>query len=157
MEKVQKLIENNKLFEKIVQMMYISSKDMEIFDNEPIEYIGKESDFKDTIFSPKNQVQILLRKITAYQNERGIKKMQYLKKFIDFIFNNFCEYTTKAENSNNGIDWRIKESLMVCICTIHKEVWKYPKELIESIEEILVWYVLNELQSKHPIMRARAC
>ena len=64
------------------------------------------------------------------------------------------EYATKKA-SNEAIDWRIKEALMLAIGIIRDEIWKQD-ELRNQMEEMLVRYILPELSSDQPFMRLRA-
>lgn len=41
------------LFEIIIPIMYISAKDVQLFKEDPIEYIRKQNDFTESLFSPK--------------------------------------------------------------------------------------------------------
>jgi hypothetical protein len=48
------------LFENIIPIMMITHKDVTLFKEDPIEYIRKQNDFTETLFSPKNTVVDLL-------------------------------------------------------------------------------------------------
>lgn len=71
MEKLKPFIETL-LFELIVPIMFITHKDITLYKDDPIEYIRKQNDFSETLFSPKNTVKDLL--IYLCQYKEGGKK-----------------------------------------------------------------------------------
>ena len=53
MEKLKPYVENL-LFDTIIPILYITERDIETFQNDPIEYIRNQYDFEETLFQPKN-------------------------------------------------------------------------------------------------------
>jgi hypothetical protein len=42
------------LCENIIPIMLVTQKDLETFENDPMEYIRVQYDFTETLFAPKN-------------------------------------------------------------------------------------------------------
>lgn len=55
MEKLKPYVENI-LYDTVIPIMFISEKDMNSFQTDPIEYIRQQYDFTETLFAPKNNV-----------------------------------------------------------------------------------------------------
>jgi len=55
MEKLKPFVENI-LYDTIVPILFITERDITMFETEPIEYIRCQYDFTETLFQPKNQV-----------------------------------------------------------------------------------------------------
>ena len=125
MEKMKPFVENI-LYDTIVPILFITHKDLQAFENDPIEYIRQQYDFTETMFQPKNQVQDLLSYLCKYSSDRkkkGKKKPRpdYLHKFLEFTIKNLNEFGEKIQ-SGQGADQRIKETLMFAICSLRDEI-----------------------------------
>jgi hypothetical protein len=53
MEKLKPYVENI-LYDTIIPIMFVSQKDINMFNNDPVEYIRSQYDFTETLFQPKN-------------------------------------------------------------------------------------------------------
>ena len=125
MEKMRPFVENI-LYDTIVPILFITHKDLQQYENDPIEYIRAQYDFTETMFHPKNQVQDLLMYLCKYSSEKKKKgkkrpRPDYLHQFLEFTVKNLNEYAEKI-NSGQGADWRIKEALMFAILTLRDEI-----------------------------------
>ena len=129
MEKIKPFVEDI-LQNIIVPIMFTSEQDVELFTNEPIEYIRCQYDFTETMLQPKNQVQDLLQYLCKYSSDKPKKskkgkriapKPDYLFGYIQWAFQNLKEYDEKAAAGQNP-DWRIKEALMYTIGTLRDEI-----------------------------------
>lgn len=60
------------------------------------------------------------------------------------------------QQSNQAVDWRIKESLMLALETISIHFWRLTN-LEHQMEELMQTHILPELYSEHEFMRTRAC
>mmetsp|Transcript_29520 Transcript_29520/g.44887 ORF Transcript_29520/g.44887 Transcript_29520/m.44887 type:complete len:666 (+) Transcript_29520:641-2638(+) len=163
MEKLKPFVENI-LYDTIIPIMFITEKDLETFNDDPIEYIRNQYDFTETLFQPKNQVQDLLSYFCKYISVKPKKKKgkktkkpmpDYLQQFLEFAVKNLNEYNEKV-TSGQGADWRIKEALLFSICVLRDEIMMQ-KPLKEQMEQMLLTYVQPELLSEQPFMRMRAC
>jgi hypothetical protein len=62
------------LFEIIVApIMLITHRDVTIYNDDPIEYIRKQTDFTETLFSPKNTALDLLLYLCKYKSSKKAK------------------------------------------------------------------------------------
>ena len=52
MNKMLPFIENI-LYETVIPLMIISNRDIQLFEEEPIEYVRKQADLMETIYMPK--------------------------------------------------------------------------------------------------------
>jgi len=82
-------------------------------------------------------------------------KPDYLKKFIEWVVKNLNEFASKV-NTQEAVDWRIKEALMHAISIVKEHILKSPT-LKTEIEKLLKMYVLPELSNDQKFIRARAC
>lgn len=121
MEKLKPFIENI-MFDTIVPIMYITERDINTLNDDPIEFIRNQYDFTETLFLPKNCVQDLLIYICKYKEDKKKKtKPEFLQKFLGFAVQNLNQYNDAIQTSS-GADWRIKEALMYCIGTLSDEI-----------------------------------
>ena len=73
------------LFEIIVApIMLITHRDVTIYNDDPIEYIRKQTDFTETLSSPKNTALDLLLYLCKYKSSKKAKQPDFLKKFLMF-------------------------------------------------------------------------
>ena len=115
------------LHDTVVPILYVTTRDLEQFETEPIEYIRAQYDFQETLFQPKNQIQDLmcyLCKYSSIKKKKGKKKApkpDYLGGFLQFALDNLNTYATNLQ-AGTPTDWRIKEALMFAIGTIRDEI-----------------------------------
>lgn len=140
------------LFEIIIPVMFIINKDVELFREDPIEYIRKQNDFTESLFSPKQTVIDLLVSLCAYKSTKKQRRPDFLHKFLGFAVNNLNTYMQQAGQA----DWRIKEAIIYAIGSLYDELVHY-KDLRTSLEPLMSAHVLPELASQQPFMRMRAC
>jgi importin-7 len=84
------------LFENIVPIMQPSHADVTLFKEDPIEYIRKQNDFTDSLFSPKNSIVDLLIRLCTYKTNKKAKKPDFLHKFLEFCVTNLTQYSQQA-------------------------------------------------------------
>jgi hypothetical protein len=87
MEKLTPFVENL-LYETIIPIMLITHKDATLYKEDPIEYIRKQYDFTESIFTPKNSVLDLLTYLCTYKKNKKAKKTEYLHGFLKFCVQN---------------------------------------------------------------------
>lgn len=138
---------------------------MATFEEDPREYINSQYDFMESSMSPKAQACELLTELCKYssivkkvkKNGKTVKKRgkpDYMHAFIEFVVQHLNEYKERV-NTNQQVDWRIKEALIFAIGTIKDELEK-DKEVNGQMEAMLLNHVLPELSNAHPMMRLRA-
>lgn len=154
MEKIKPYVEQI-LYENIIPILFVTSRDLMTFENDPAEFIRKQDDYVETMYDPKNQIQNLLENLCTYSSQKKGKKPDYLHKFLEFVVKNLNEYNEQVK-ANPNTDWRIKEALMCSIGTLREQIRKQ-KDLKGQMEQMLIMYIMPELQHPHPSMRLRAC
>ena len=81
------------LYEIVIPLLVMSNKDIQQFENDPIEYIRSLFDFLESIFMPKNTTIELLVRICKIKSKKGKKEHpDYLVPFLTFATNNMNEY-----------------------------------------------------------------
>ena len=77
------------LYEIVIPLLIMSNKDIQQFEEDPIEYIRSLFDFLESIFMPKNTTIELLVGICNIKPQKGRKvKPTYLVPFLTFATNN---------------------------------------------------------------------
>ena len=66
------------LYDHIIPIMMLSEKDVNLFKDDPIEYIRKQLDFTESLFSAKNTIIDLLVYLCSYRSNKKVKKPDYL-------------------------------------------------------------------------------
>lgn len=69
MEKLKPFVENI-LYETVIPIMLITHKDATLYKDDSIEYIRKQQDFTESIFTPKNAVLDLLTYLCTYKTTK---------------------------------------------------------------------------------------
>ena len=88
MEVLKPFIENI-LYETVIPLMLVTHKDVTLFDEDPIEYIRKQTDFVETLYMPKNTILDLLQMICLYKSSKKKgSKPDYLFPFLNYTATN---------------------------------------------------------------------
>ena len=106
----------NILYETAIPIMLVTQRDMQLFRDDPIEYIRKQEDFTETLYMPKNTTLDLLQYICMYKSggENSKEKPDYLFPFLNYAVSNLKTYKQHQQQGIN-LDWRIKEALLCAI------------------------------------------
>ena len=102
--------------------MQPSHADVTLFKEDPIEYIRKQNDFTDSLFSPKNSIVDLLIRLCTYKTNKKAKKPDFLHKFLEFCVTNLTQYSQQAATQQASSDWRIKEAIIYSIGSLQDEL-----------------------------------
>ena len=155
MEKMKPFIDNI-LYETAIPLMIISNRDIQLFEEDPIEYVRKQQDLFESIYMPKVTTVELLQLICQYKSTPGRKvKPDYLMPFLAFVSNNMQQYGEALAAGGNP-DWRVKESLLYAVGSLNEDIALY-KEYAHNIEPMLKTHVLSDFASPHPLLKSRAC
>ena len=78
------------LYETIIPLMMISERDVNLFQDDPIEYIRKQQDLMETVYMPKNTSATLLQLICGWKSDEGAFKAKpdYLMPYLAFASTN---------------------------------------------------------------------
>ena len=78
----------NLLYETVIPIMLVTHKDVTLYKDDPIEFVRKQLDFTETLFSPKNTVMDLLIYLCTYKSNKKNKRPDYLHNFLQYCVNN---------------------------------------------------------------------
>lgn len=81
------------LYEIVIPTMMVSHKDITLFKEDSIEFIRKQNDFTESLFSPKNTVVDLLISLCSYKSTKKSKRPDFLMPFLEFCVNNLNQYS----------------------------------------------------------------
>lgn len=80
------------LYEIVVPTMMVTHKDVTLFKEDSIEFIRKQNDFTESLFTPKNTVVDLLISLCTYKTKKN-KRPDFLMPFLEFCVNNLNQYS----------------------------------------------------------------
>ena len=151
------------LQETLIPIMRATQEDLSNFESDPTEYIRNLDNYTGALSSPRRQLRNLMCYLTMYSSEKrewnNFKwhkvKPDYLHGFFQFLVGQLDHCLVQAETSQL-VDWRGKEALMYSLSTINLHVLR-SDDLSSQMEAILLKYILPELASEQPFMRAAAC
>ncbi|CAG9311508.1 unnamed protein product [Blepharisma stoltei] len=121
----------------IIPIIYRNPSDEELWQENPIEFVRKESDLGRAYYSAKSSAIDLLIVIC----EKG-----YLPTFLDYV-------STELQSSPQLLH---KEAILLALGSIY-QILKENVELAQNIQNILSVYVLPEFENPVGFLRARAC
>lgn len=113
MNKLKPYIENI-MYETAIPIMMATQRDIQLFNEDPIEYIRKQEDFTETLYMPKNTVIDLLQYITMHKSDKK-GKPDYLFPFLNYAVTNMNSYLELKNQGAQTPDWRIKEALLCAV------------------------------------------
>ena len=71
------------LYDTAIPIMMATQRDIQLFADDPIEYIRKQEDFTETLYMPKNTVIDLVQYICMYKSDKN-GKADYLFPFLSY-------------------------------------------------------------------------
>ncbi len=80
------------LYQTVIPIMMVSKRDIQLFWEDPIEFIRKQEDFTETLYMLKNTVIDLLQYICMYQSGGSKAKPDYLYPFLNYAVSNMQNY-----------------------------------------------------------------
>lgn len=145
------------LYEVIITpIMLITHRDITLYSDDPIEYVRKQNDFTETLFTPKNTATDLLTYLSQYKTKKNQKLPDYLPGFLMYCGKNLNEYKQAVAAGVAPADgWRIKEAILLAIGSLIEDISAF-KTLRVSVEPMLMEHVLHELHNPQPFLRMRA-
>lgn len=138
------------LLDFILPMLAINSKDEELWNNDPADYIYSQRVKSDD----HNMVKNAAEEAISYLSGQEVDKELLLYKIVNFI--GFClEHGTNPRNGA-AIDPIQKEYLLNALEIVGDRL-QYHKSLVDSLPAMFEKFIIPELMSDHDVMRARAC
>ena len=166
-------INNNKLKEQLIKDSIIQNEDLELWINDPKNYINKQMDNINFYFSKRFNVYKVLNGLMNYRKNKLEEQNNppdyyiYFLTFLSEILKNNSQSQIE-ENKNiiskyknqtfilnpNNIKYNlIKEAVLYLIESNEDLIMKYSKDMFEDIIEN---YILNELSSPIELMREKS-
>lgn len=82
------------LYEIVIPVMQVTIKDVNLFNDEPIEYVRKQNDFTETLFTAKNTMVDMLTGLCQYKTNKKAKRPDFLKKYLEFCYRSLVEFNS---------------------------------------------------------------
>jgi len=141
------------MFENMIPAMFLTPKDEEDWQDDPIEFIRKEEDVTDTNNNCKVVAQDLWERF-AEENLTAPDGELYIMKFMKYAAQVLT--TNTDPRTNQPTDLRVKEAIMHIIGTIRKSIMEN-ETIRDNMEFLLQKYVIPEFTNHAGFLRARAC
>ena len=135
-----------------IPSMLLSEKDVEDFENDPIEFMRKERDPNPNIYSVRNSILESINHIIKYKSSEEKDALpEFLANFFQYCLENLSEYM-KQDNP----DFRIKDALVTCIGKIASTLLMFD-QFNENLELILREAVFQDLLANEEVVRPGKC
>ncbi|KAF2204817.1 ARM repeat-containing protein [Delitschia confertaspora ATCC 74209] len=128
-------------------VLCLSDEDVELFENEPQEYLHRELNFYEEITAPDVAATNFL--VTLAKSRR--KQTFTILNFVNNIVN------TYESASDDKKDPRQKEGALRMIGTLSGVILGKKSPIADQVEYFFVRHVFPEFRSPHGFLRARAC
>ncbi|CAF3526399.1 unnamed protein product [Rotaria sp. Silwood1] len=138
-----KIVQNNivVLIQDIIYpLLCISDDDIELFNEEPVEFVRARLDILDEYISPVSAAELFLADAVAKRKDVLMKTVSFLGTIIH----------------NDTISTKQKDGVLHMLGVIGNVLIK-KKTFANQLENIIVQYLFPELQSPVAYLRARAC
>ncbi|TGZ77434.1 ARM repeat-containing protein [Ascodesmis nigricans] len=138
---------NNLIAHVLFPMLCQTDEDLELFVEEPAEYLNRKINFYEEITAPDVAATNFLITLT-----KSRKKMTFeVLKFINDVVN---RYESASEQEKNH---REKEGALRMIGTLSSIILAKKSPIADQVEYFFVRHVFPEFRSPQPFLRARAC
>ncbi|KTW31201.1 uncharacterized protein T551_01274 [Pneumocystis jirovecii RU7] len=132
----------------IFPLLCITNSDIELWNNDPVEYIHKNTDIYDNFHSPAVSATSFF--IALVDNRKKFTFMEILE-FINDILNTYQQTCFEERNSKE------KEGVLRMIGSISHVILAKNSPIIDKMENFFVIHVFPEFWSPYGYLRARAC
>ncbi|KAL8729551.1 MAG: hypothetical protein Q9166_004631 [cf. Caloplaca sp. 2 TL-2023] len=124
-----------------------SDEDLELFDNDPSEYLHRKLNFYEEVTAPDVAATNFLVSLT-----KSRKKQTFL--ILNFVNGIVNKYESSPDNEKNP---REKEGALRMIGTLASVILGKKSPIADQVEYFFVRHVFPEFRSPHGFLRARAC
>lgn len=124
-----------------------SDEDIELFDQDPPEYLHRKLNFYEEVSAPDVAATSFLVTLT-----KSRKKLTF--SILTFINGIVGKYETSSEEQKNP---REKEGALRMIGTLATVILGKKSPIADQVEFFFIRHVLPEFRSRHGFLRARAC
>eukprot|EP01116_Phalansterium_solitarium_P023118 TRINITY_DN793_c0_g3_i2.p1 TRINITY_DN793_c0_g3~~TRINITY_DN793_c0_g3_i2.p1 ORF type:complete len:1027 (+),score=443.06 TRINITY_DN793_c0_g3_i2:37-3081(+) len=133
--------------EVVFPIMCLTPEDLELWEDDPVEYIRRESDVVEEYYNPRTEAINVLVDITS------LRSKNHLGPIMQFIVSILMRYLQTPPAQRNV---REKDGALQVIGHLCRRLYKQ-KEYKGALESTMVAHVLPEFQNSHGFLRARAC
>lgn len=135
------------LFSVIMPTLCLSESDLELFEDDPQEFIRKVHNPLEDWLDPRVAAINLLQMMARYRLKDTLPKLlPYIQNVMD----------TYAQAALPDKDTRAKEGALVAIASVSK-ILKEKSPYKDQLEGLFVTYILPDLESPAGVLRARVC
>jgi hypothetical protein len=131
----------------IFPVMYFTQADMQLWNEDPQEYVRKSYSIQEEYLDPRDAARTFLSDMAA---RRPWKLFPVL---MPFIGSSLTEYAAQSDDKK---PYHKKEGIMTVIGHLH-EYMKERTGICEQLESLMMTHILPEFNSPHGFLRARAC
>ncbi|CAF0864105.1 unnamed protein product [Rotaria sp. Silwood1] len=138
-----KIMQNNivVLIQDIIYpLLCINDDDIELFNEEPVEFVRARLDILDEYISPVSAAELFLSEAVAKRKDALMKTVSFLGTIIH----------------NDTVTTKQKDGILHMLGVIGNVLIK-KKAFVNQLENMIVQYLFPELQSQTAFLRARAC
>eukprot|EP00298_Acanthocystis_sp_HF-20_P010720 c19007_g1_i1.p1 GENE.c19007_g1_i1~~c19007_g1_i1.p1 ORF type:complete len:1055 (+),score=485.71 c19007_g1_i1:24-3167(+) len=134
------------LFEIIFPLLCHSDEDEEMWNDDPEEFIRRQSDMEENMYDAR------IAAISLLEQMCSLRKKHCLAKYLMFVHQILQQYRAGGEGANPRLMDGALRSVGALSTVIEKE-----KPYCDQIEVLVATFVVPELASPHPHLRALAC
>jgi hypothetical protein len=131
----------------IFPVLCLSDDDLELFENDPSEYLHKKLNFYEQVTAPDVAAMNLLVSLTKHRKKQTFVVLAFVNQIV-----NKYEAASDAEKRP-----REKEGALRMIGTLSSVILAKKSPIAGQVEQFFVRYVFPEFRSPHGFLRARAC
>ncbi len=136
------------LFECVFPLLCMTEDDMQMFHEDPHEFVRKQHDIMEDFISPSMAGQSLVRAFAQYKPKTTLQKM------LDFMTNILNTYL-RLSPEHKAQQGPKKDGALKCIGVLHESLLAH-KKWSAKLEPMMKQYVFPEFDSPLPYLRMRA-
>ncbi|PRP84900.1 hypothetical protein PROFUN_07554 [Planoprotostelium fungivorum] len=136
------------LFKEVLfPLVCFSNADMELWNDDPEEYLRKEFDIEEDFYSPKSAASLI---IIDLGRNRGKNHLNPMMSFVGMSMMRYLQATEKERNPQE------KDGCMAVIGELEDKLRITPSYQ-SQLENLIIQHIYPEFTSPHPWLRAKAC
>jgi len=144
------------LFEIIIPAMFLTPKDEEDWQENPVEFLRGEEDLMEVPNNLKTVASHIVQKICDKQFTLGGESVGHAV-LVKFMKHTAQILSTGIDpRTNQQVDMRHKEAILRIIGLIQDQIWDN-KEIESQMEILLAKFVVPEMKNESNLLKYRAC
>ncbi|KAI9726215.1 MAG: hypothetical protein M1828_001889 [Chrysothrix sp. TS-e1954] len=128
-------------------VLCLSDEDLELFDNEPSEYLNRKLNFYEQVSAPDVAGMSFLVSLTKHRKHQTFVALEFVNEVVN-------RYESASEADKRP---REKEGALKMIGTLASVILGKKSPIADKVEYFFVRHVFPEFRSPHGYLRARAC